>query len=202
MDAGALYPITGNPALADLGGVFSGTVTVAPSRDPRTLEPVRIDVNVSAHDGHFRSVRLGTPDRLYMTHAVAYANIDRAVLDHSDIYVAGGVVHLWGRVGRGLASQTVIVDYNGLSIDQLAHVVPGQANGPVPGTLNGTFRLIRSGAGLDGPDRRRPHDHARRRPGQRQGHRQAVRPAPAAAAASSRPAPAASTSASRPARSA
>jgi hypothetical protein len=149
VDAGALGPVTGNPALTDLGGLFSGTVTVAPSRDPRPLEPVRIDVNVTAKGGHFRSVRLGDTTRLLMTHAVAYANIDRAVLDHSDMYMAGGIVHVWGRVGRNLASQTVIVDYNDLSIDQLSHLAPAQAIGPVPGTLSGSLRVIRSGSSLE-----------------------------------------------------
>ena len=149
VDAGALGPITGNPALSDLGGIFSGAVTIAPSRDPRSLEPVRIDVNVTAKNAHFRSVQLGDPYRLLMTHAVAYANIDRAVLDHSDVYLGGGIVHLWGRVGRGLASQTVIVDYNDLSLDQLAHLAPAQVDGPVPGTVAGSLRVIRSGSSLN-----------------------------------------------------
>ncbi len=155
VDVGTLGAVTGNAALADLGGKFAGTVTVAPSRDPRSLEPVRIDVNVTASDdAHFRTVRLGDPARLLMTHAVAYANIDRAVLDHSDVYVGGGIVHLWGRVGRGLASQTALVDFAGLQLDQLAHLSPAQctdpAPGTVPGTLNGSLRVIRSGSALAG----------------------------------------------------
>ena len=149
VDAGALGPITGNKALDDLGGKFSGTVTIAPSRDPRPLEPVRIDVNVAAADAHFRSVMLGDPNRLLMTHAVVYANVDRVVLDHSDIYLGGGIVHLWGRVGRSLGSQQVLVDYNDMSLDQLAHLAPGQTTGPVPGVVSGTFRVIRSGPGLN-----------------------------------------------------
>ena len=149
VDAGALATITGNKALADLGGIFSGTVTVAPSRDPRTLEPVRIDVNVASRDGHYRTVKLGTPDRLLMAHAVAYANVNRAVLDHSDIFVAGGVVHAWGRVGADLGTQSVIVEYKGLSLQQLTHAVPEQVDGDVPGTLNGELRVIRNGSGLN-----------------------------------------------------
>ncbi len=148
VDAGALATITGSPVLKDLGGIFSGTVTIAPSRDPRSLEPVRIDVNVAARDGHYATVMLGDKRRLLMTHAVAYANLDRAVLDHSDIYVAGGILHLWGRIGRNLSSQTAIVDYNDISIDQLAHVIPKQADGPVPGLLAGEFRVTRNGSGL------------------------------------------------------
>ena len=155
MDAGALYPITVNKAVADLGGVFSGTVTVAPSRDPRSLEPVRIDVNVASRGGHFRSVKLGTDERVLMTHAVAYANIDdlsgfRAVLDHSDMFMAGGVVHLWGRLGTKLGTQALIVEYRGLSLDQLVHLAPAQATGDVPGTINGEMRVIRNGSGLEG----------------------------------------------------
>jgi hypothetical protein len=149
VDAGALYTITAAPVLKDLGGTFSGTVSIGPSRDPRSLEPVRIDVNVAAHHAHYATVMLGDPERLLMTHAVAYANVDRVVLDHSDIYVAGGIVHVWGRVGRGLQSQTVIVDYSDISIDQLTHVLPNQADGPVPGLLAGQFGVTRNGAGLD-----------------------------------------------------
>ena len=150
VDAAALFPITGNKNLADLGGIFSGTVTVAPTRDPRPLEPVRIDVNVAAHGGHYGTVKLGDDGRLLMTHAVAYANVNRAVLDHSDIFVAGGVVHVWGRVGTELGTQAAIVDYRGLSLDQLAHAIPGQADGPVPGQLQGELRIIRNGSGLNG----------------------------------------------------
>jgi hypothetical protein len=36
---------------------------------------------------------------LLAMHAVAYLNTDRAVLDHSDIYLAGGQAHVWARIG-------------------------------------------------------------------------------------------------------
>ena len=163
VDAGALYTITGNPALKDLGGIFSGAVTIAPTREPRPLEPIRLDLYVRSQGGHFRTVQLGTPSRLIFAHGVGYLGLEtgegpglagrtgvRAVLASSDVFLGDGVVHIWGRESTLLDTQSAIVEYRGLSLDQLVHVFPKQATGLVPGTLTGELRLIRNGSGLAG----------------------------------------------------
>jgi hypothetical protein len=143
VDAAALADVL--PGLSGLGGKFSGTVTIAPAtHEPRPLLPVRVDVNVASDGGHFRSINIGG-NRLLAMHAVAYADVDRAVLDHSDLYVAGGVVHLWGRVSNkgGISAQETL-DFDNLDLDQIARVEPTITE-PVPGRLSGHFGLIRSG---------------------------------------------------------
>jgi hypothetical protein len=134
------------PQLDGAGGLFSGTITLAPARDPRPLAPVRIDINVASTAGHFRTLQIGNGGLLTM-HAVAYADTDRAILDHSDLFLAGGLVHLWGRVddrrGAGISTQSAI-DFEGLQLDQIAHVEP-KLDRPLPGVLDGHLGAIRSG---------------------------------------------------------
>jgi hypothetical protein len=144
IDAATMGAIS--PELKGLGGTYSGTITLAPALDPRPLEPLRIDINMSASGGHFRSIKIG--DGLVSVHAVAYANTNRAVLDHSEIKIAGGVVHIWARLGRDLVSQIAQVDFENLQLDQIAHVNPAQA-GAMPGLLSGQFAVIGSGNDLD-----------------------------------------------------
>ncbi len=142
VDAAALTPLT--PALNGVGGKYSGTITLGPARDPRPLEPVRIDINVDADNGHFKSVRIGG-NGLFAVHAVAYANIDRAVLDHSDIHIADGLVHIWARGGRGLISQAAQIDFENLQLDQIAHLDQTRVS-TMPGLISGRFALVGSGA--------------------------------------------------------
>jgi hypothetical protein len=135
------------PAMDGARGRVSGAITLAPARDPRPLEPVRVDINVASTDAWFRSVQIGGGGLLTM-HAVGYLNTDRAILDHSDIYLAGGQAHLWARAdnrgGRGLSTQTLL-DFEHLQLDQLAHIDP-KIDRPMPGLLNGQITGIRSGS--------------------------------------------------------
>src|SRR5262249_6746677 len=137
------------PALDGLGGTYSGTVTIGPARDPRPLEPVRIDITVDAHNGHFRSVHIGDTGVIPVK-AVAYANTDRIVLDHSDIRVAGGLVHLWARAGKNFASQAAQITFENLQLDQIAHIDSTRARTQtMPGYVNGQFAIVGSGSNTD-----------------------------------------------------
>jgi hypothetical protein len=144
VDAATLTPIF--PATDGAGGKFSGTITLGPARDPRPLQPVRVDINVASTDGHFRSMKIGGSGLLTL-HAVAYLNNDAFVLDHSDFYLAGGVLHAWGRASirpvTGLASQATI-DFEDFQLNQLAHI-DTRLTKPIPGILNGQIALVRSG---------------------------------------------------------
>ncbi len=105
-----------------------------------------MDVNVAAVGGHFRSLEIGGRGLLAM-HAVAYLNTDRAVLDHSDLFLGGGVMHLWSRVdnrrGRGISTQAMI-DFENIQLNELAHISP-KLNQDMPGLLKGQIGLVRSG---------------------------------------------------------
>jgi hypothetical protein len=147
VDAGTLAGVI--PGMTGAAGKFSGTITIAPAtHEPRPLLPVRIDLNVATDGGKFRSVQIGG-DRPLALHAVGYADVDRAVLDHSDLYIAGGVAHLWGRVSTfgGISAQESI-DFENLDLDQLAHIDP-TIKDPMPGRLTGHLGLIRSGPGAN-----------------------------------------------------
>jgi hypothetical protein len=134
------------PAADGLTGKYSLAITLAPARDPRPLEPVRMDINVASTNARFRSMQIGDGSLLTL-HGVSYLNIDRAVLDHSDLYMAGGVAHIWGRISyrhnARLATQ-VAVDFEHFQLDQLAHIDP-LLKKPIPGILNGHIGVIRSG---------------------------------------------------------
>ena len=134
------------PVLDGAGGMFSGAIILAPARDPRPLEPVRVDINIASTGGHFRSLNIGGKQLLAM-HGVAYLNTDRAVLDHSDLYLGGGVMHVWARAdlrgGGGLSTQSVI-DMERQQLDQWAHIDP-KIDKPMPGLFNAQFGFVRSG---------------------------------------------------------
>jgi len=77
-------------------------------------------------------------------HGVAYANTDRLVLDHSDLHLAGGIVRTWARVSRGTIARQMMVDLDGLQLDQFAHVInPKIAS--VPGLIFGKISIVGSG---------------------------------------------------------
>ena len=122
------------PAAEGLGGIFSGAITISPARDPRPLAPVRVDINVASTGGHFRTVDIGGRG-LLTWHAVAYVDSDRVVLDHSDLFVAGGLVKVWGRVDKrrdsGIAAQ-VDIQASNLQLNELAHIDP-KIDKPMPG---------------------------------------------------------------------
>jgi hypothetical protein len=138
------------PAAEGLGGIFSFAITITPARDPRPLGPVRVDINIASTNGHFRSVEIGGKGLLTL-HAVAYADTDRLVLDHSELFVAGGLVKIWGRVDKrrdaGIAAQAD-VQATALQLNQLAHVDP-KVDKPMPGILNLHITSIRSGPDVD-----------------------------------------------------
>ena len=107
---------------------------------------MRIDLNLASLGAHYRSLRIGDGGLLAM-HAVAYANTDRLVLDHSDLLLGGGVMRFWGRVddrgGRGISTQAVI-DFENLQLDELAHINP-KISKPMPGVLSGRIGLVPAG---------------------------------------------------------
>ena len=135
------------PSLEGFGGKYSGTITLDTAHDPRPLEPVRVDINVAAVDGHFRSMQIGG-NGLLAVRAVGYLNADRAVLDHSDIYLAGGVMHAWARARvrpeTGFATQAAI-DFKNFQLDQIAHI-DEKLTKPIPGVLDGQIGIVRTGS--------------------------------------------------------
>jgi hypothetical protein len=140
------------PALDGLAGRYSFAITLAPARDPRPLAPVRVDINMSAVDGHYRTVKIGNGHLLAMR-TIAYLDLDRAVLDpdYCVLHIADGDIHFWARAdnrgGRGL-STLASFDLHNLQLDELAHASPTLTK-PMPGVINGSATFVRSGIYVD-----------------------------------------------------
>jgi hypothetical protein len=142
------------PALAGLGGRFSGSVHVAPAPPPWPLEPLRITANVQNDGGRYRSIPIG-PIRLS-----AFTNFDRLVIDDSPpqnpttIEFADGLVRLWGRItllepGQELSPAATMplllsqlqVTLKQLDVDQMVHAFKPDAE-KMPGKLSGSINAL------------------------------------------------------------
>lgn len=117
---------------APVRGVVSGTVTVAPSRDPRALAPLRIDVSLKTEGGALRGMSFGDAT------LVGYAGPRRFMLDRSEVDVAGGRLGVWSRLSMHDNEPFVhlSVDGQGLDLDQLIRAADPEI-GPTPGRISG-----------------------------------------------------------------
>lgn len=113
-------------------GVISGTLSAAPTEDPRALGPLKVQSTLNIADGALRGMSFGDAS------IIAYAGPDRVMLDRSELSIAGGTLALWSRLtwhGREpfmhLSLQT-----DGLDLDQLVRAVEPEI-GPTPGRLSG-----------------------------------------------------------------
>jgi hypothetical protein len=142
------------PALAGLGGRFSGSVHIEPAPPPWPLEPLRITANVQNASGRYRSIPIG-PIQLS-----AFTNFDRLVIDDSPpnnpttIALADGLVRLWGRLtllepGQELSPAATMplllsqlqVTFKRLDVDQLVHAFRPDAE-KMPGKLSGSVNAL------------------------------------------------------------
>jgi hypothetical protein len=79
------------PLLDGAAGTYSGSITVAPDRDPRALEPLKATAVLTSRGGNYRGIPIGDG------RAEVYASPTRLVLNRSVLDIAGGRVTLWGR---------------------------------------------------------------------------------------------------------
>jgi|GEM_PF-2504762 len=128
------------PRLAGLEGISRGVGRIEPADEPRALEPLRVVAEGAIRQGRLRGGEMGDWS------LVAYAGPDRVVLDRCDWEVLGGRVRLRGAVRpRGnLASSHVIVDANGMDLDQLVHCVTPQAQ-HIAGKVSANASLMGDG---------------------------------------------------------
>jgi len=128
------------PRLAGLEGISRGVGRIEPADEPRALEPLRVVAEGAVRQGRFRGGEIGDWS------LVAYAGPDRVVLDRCDWVALGGRVRLRGAVRpRGnLASSHVIIDANGMDLDQLVHCVTPRAQ-HVAGKVSANASLMGDG---------------------------------------------------------
>ncbi len=158
--AGELIAVV--PELSGLEGTYSGKLSVARAPDPRAPEPLRVKIDLHSDAGRFRSVSIGEMMFASYLNILPGFKLDRAVLDRSDIELAGGVAHLWARAGThpapkpavgpaaGLPGESgrdtslavqVICDFDSLSLDQLVKVGKPEAT-DTPGQLEGRITVV------------------------------------------------------------
>ncbi len=119
------------PDGAGLAGTANGRVEVGPSNDPKALEPLRVAMDINVAEGSIRKMKFGG------VRFVGYAGRDRAVLDRSDILLAGGTINAWSQLSRHdgepfvhLNLQATDLDLNSIihSVDPTLEATPGRAD--------------------------------------------------------------------------
>jgi len=117
---------------APLKGVVSGTIGVAPSKDPRAIEPLGFAANFKVLGGAVNAMSLGD------SRFAGFAGPDRIMLDRSEIDLAGGTLGLWGRMSVHDNEPFVhlSMETQGLDLDQLIRAA-GPTEKPTSGRITG-----------------------------------------------------------------
>jgi hypothetical protein len=126
-----------------LHGRFSGSLVAATPIDPRTPEPLRVQINLRPEEGRFNGMSIGETGLVLLLGRDDTSNLprpDRLVLDRSTLHLAGGTVNAWGRAsshaGAGFNTLHVQLDLNGLRLNQVVHAMEPEAE-PMIGVLSG-----------------------------------------------------------------
>jgi len=134
----------------DLAGAMHVSLSLAPAKDRRAMEPLRVEVNMTPDDRaplSWRSVPLGSLG------AVGYAGRERLVLDESSWQVAGGEVSIWAMARRRPDHWHDHLQVKLRDVD-LNPWVKALSDGekPVPGRLNGRVNLYGTTGDWSGHD--------------------------------------------------
>jgi len=132
------------PLLDPLDGRFSGIVQFSPAEDSRALEPLRVTGTIQAENGQFRELRIGSASFLAFVGIADQYSAYRAVLEHFDMSVGGGIVNLWARAGRhkeGNFSTQANLTFTNLDLDQLVHAAETTRK-EMPGKLSGWMTAV------------------------------------------------------------
>ncbi|HEX4795574.1 MAG TPA: hypothetical protein VH370_17420 [Humisphaera sp.] len=139
------------PSLKGLHGQMEGTARLAPSEVSRALEPLALVITTKLTNGGLRTIPIEDAT------IVGYIGHDPLVTDGgyrlvlgsgphqtSTIHFDGGVMQVWGRIGRhpGEALGThVELSFQQLDLDRLVHDIDPAAS-KMPGKLAGNLTLL------------------------------------------------------------
>jgi hypothetical protein len=128
------------PRLDGLEGAFGGAAKVAPAKDPRAIEPLRLSMAIEATpDANYRGAQIGNAE------INAFMNTNRFVVDHSTFLIADGTVEAWMRTSQHETAPLftqLIVNYDHLDLDKLAHAGGAPRDERYPGRLTGRITLV------------------------------------------------------------
>lgn len=131
-----------SPDLASASGKLAGSLEIQPATTPRPLEPQAIDLHIVSNGVKFRNIKIGD------LKLAAYLGPRRLVLDDvpshpSELAIAGGSIHFWGRVSKHKGDiYQALLQMNLDSLD-LDAIVPASAKtNRTPGILGGQITFV------------------------------------------------------------
>jgi hypothetical protein len=133
------------PRTAGLAGKYGGVIQVAPSTDPRALEPLHVQIGLRPNGGNYRGVDI------HDSQFSVYADKDRVVMDYGLVHMADGELRVFARATKhpgDLLFSNLILDFDNLNIDKLVHAVKYKAK-PYPGKLSGNLSVMGNPAKRD-----------------------------------------------------
>lgn len=146
LDAVAIADLV--PMLQGLQGRFSGSLEAGRPADPRTPEPLRVQVQLNPANASYKALSLGPSNLTVLvgrTDGQKGGLPSRLVIDRSFFDVAGGQLSVWGRatshLGADLDFLLTQVEFADLNLDQLVHTLEPEAE-PMVGRLAGQFTLF------------------------------------------------------------
>ncbi len=133
---------TFSPDLASASGTLAGSLEIQPATMPRPLEPLAIQLHVLSNAVQLRGIRIGD------LRLSAYLGSRRLVLDDqpsdpSDLAIAGGSIHFWGRISKhkGDIYQSLLqMNLDNLNLD--AVMPAGAKTNRTPGILSGQITIV------------------------------------------------------------
>ena len=131
-----------SPDLASTSGKIAGSLEVQPATTPRPLEPLAINLHAISQGARIGAIKIGD------LRLAAYLGSRRLVLDDSpshpsDLAIAGGSIHFWGRISKhkGDIYQSLLqMNLNHLDLD--AVMPAGAKTNRTPGILGGQITIV------------------------------------------------------------
>ncbi|HEX4053092.1 MAG TPA: hypothetical protein VHX86_02395 [Tepidisphaeraceae bacterium] len=131
-----------SPDLASTSGKIAGSLEIQPATTPRPLEPLAINLHAISRGARIGAIKIGD------LRLSAYLGSRRLVLDDSpshpsDLAIAGGSIHFWGRISKhkGDIYQSLLqMNLNHLDLD--AVMPAGAKTNRTPGILGGQITIV------------------------------------------------------------
>jgi hypothetical protein len=132
------------PQLADLGGVYSGKLDVAPADDPRALGPLGATLSLRSPDGGWRALAVKEVNLSAFANLTPRFDAYHLVTRDATLVAADGTAKVFARLTRrprdGSLSALVTAEFERLSLDQIVHAAAPDADA-MPGRLTGRLAL-------------------------------------------------------------
>lgn len=149
LDASKLISIF--PIAEGLSGRLAGSLELGPSRNPRPLGPMQLDLKISSEQGKWRALKLKSADLTAYYDRNTTNHEQRFIVDNSYLTIADGDIRVFARASQhplndpsgSPAEWSLNLDLDGrnIDLDQLVHVNGSDAPN-TPGRLETKFTLL------------------------------------------------------------